>query len=149
MITHRASRKVRHKSLTLDQAQAMRTAAEGTPMNAYIVLSLLTGVRTEELRALTWDHLDVEADPPTIMVRPSVGRGGETKTPRSRRTLDCRTGARLPCGRIAANRQRPSSRPATPGFNSVSCSARAGLDRLNAPGHAEGTRATQEWESQR
>jgi integrase len=57
-------------------------------MNAYIVLSLLTGVRTEELRALTWDHLDVEADPPTIMVRPSVGRGGETKTPRSRRTLE-------------------------------------------------------------
>ena len=53
MITHRASRKVRHESLTLDQAQAMLTAAVGTPMNAYIVLSLLTGVRTEELRALT------------------------------------------------------------------------------------------------
>lgn len=88
VITHRASRKVRHKSLTLDQAQAMLTAAEGTPMNAYIVLSLLTGVRTEELRALTWDHLDLEADPPTIMVWRSVRRGGETKTPRSRRTLE-------------------------------------------------------------
>jgi integrase len=79
VITHRASRKVRHKSLTLDQAQAMLTAAVGTPMNAYIVLSLLTGVRTEELRALTWDHLDLEADPPTIMVWRSVRRGGETK----------------------------------------------------------------------
>jgi integrase len=76
------------KSLTLDQAQALLAAAEGTPMNAYIVLSLLTGARTEELRALTWDHLDLDADPPTIMVWRSVRRGGETKTPRSRRTLE-------------------------------------------------------------
>ena len=53
-----------------------------------IVLSLLTGARTEELRALTWDHLDLDADPPTIMVWRSVRRGGETKTPRSRRTLE-------------------------------------------------------------
>jgi integrase len=34
-------------------------AAEGTSMHAYVVVSLLTGARTEELRALTWSHLDL------------------------------------------------------------------------------------------
>jgi integrase len=28
-------------------------------MRAYIVVSLLTGARTEELRALTWSHVDL------------------------------------------------------------------------------------------
>jgi len=63
-------------------------AAEGTAMHAYVVVSLLTGARTEELRALTWDHLDLDGDPPSIEVWRSVRRGGETKTPRSRRTLE-------------------------------------------------------------
>jgi integrase len=31
-------------------------------MHAYVVVSLLTGARTEELRALTWSHLDLEGD---------------------------------------------------------------------------------------
>lgn len=76
------------KSLTLDQARAVLAAAEGTAMHAYVVVSLLTGARTEELRALTWDHLDLDGDPPTIEVWRSVRRGGETKTPLSRRTLE-------------------------------------------------------------
>jgi len=37
-------------------------------MYAYVVLALLTGARTEELRALTWDHVDLlgrpDAKPP-------------------------------------------------------------------------------------
>lgn len=45
------------KSLTFDQAEALLTAAENAPMRAYIVVSLLTGARTEELRPLTWDHV--------------------------------------------------------------------------------------------
>ena len=76
------------KSLTLDQAKALLAAAERTSMYAYIAVSLLTGARTEELRALTWSHLDLDSDPPSIMVWRSVRRGGETKTPRSRRTLE-------------------------------------------------------------
>jgi len=76
------------KSLTLDQARAVLAAAEGTSMHAYVVVSLLTGARTEELRALTWDHLDLDGQPPSIEVWRSVRRGGETKTPRSRRTLE-------------------------------------------------------------
>jgi integrase len=84
------------KSLTLPQAEALLAAAQASPMNAYIVLSLLIGARTEELRALTWSHVDLEgkpatagipAMPPSIMVWRSVRTGGDTKTRRSRRTL--------------------------------------------------------------
>ena len=63
-------------------------------MHAYIVLSLLTGIRTEEARALRWAHVDLDGDPaasppvpPHIAVWRSVRAHGETKTERSRRTL--------------------------------------------------------------
>ena len=45
------------KSLTMEQAVALMTAAQGTRLDAYIVVSLLSGVRTEEARALRWDHV--------------------------------------------------------------------------------------------
>jgi integrase len=99
------------KSLTLDQAAAVITTARTLPvmelrpglkdvrrpaelMHAYIVLSLLTGIRTEEARALRWAHVDLDGDPassppvpPHIAVWRSVRAHGETKTERSRRTL--------------------------------------------------------------
>jgi len=76
------------KSLTLHQATKLLAAAEGTSMNPYIVLALLIGARTEELRALTWDRLDLDGDPPTIEVWRSVRRDGRMKTAKSRRTLE-------------------------------------------------------------
>ena len=99
------------KSLTLDQAAAVITAARTLPvmelrpglkdvrrpaalMHAYIVLSLLSGIRTEEARALRWAHVDLDGDPaarppvpPHVAVWRSVRVHGETKTERSRRTL--------------------------------------------------------------
>src|SRR6516165_1674186 len=99
------------KSLTLDQAVAVITAARALPvmelrpglkdvrrpaalMHAYIVLSLLCGIRTEEARALRWAHVDLDGDPavrppvpPHVAVWRSVRSHGETKTERSRRTL--------------------------------------------------------------
>jgi hypothetical protein len=47
------------KSLTLEQAEAVLTAAEAdkSTIGAYIVTSLLGGVRTEEARPLTWSHV--------------------------------------------------------------------------------------------
>jgi integrase len=99
------------KSLTLDQAVAIIAAAKTLPvielrpglkdvrrpaelMYAYIVLSLLAGLRTEEARALRWDHVDLDGDPdtspaipPHVAVWRSVRVHGETKTERSRRTL--------------------------------------------------------------
>jgi integrase len=63
-------------------------------MYAYIVLSLLCGIRTEEARALRWAHVDLDGDPavrppvpPHVAVWRSVRVHGETKTERSRRTL--------------------------------------------------------------
>jgi integrase len=99
------------RSLTFDQAIAVMTAARTLPvmelhpglkdvrrpavlMYAYIVLSLLCGVRTEEVRALRWQHVDLDGDPgarpavpPHVAVWRSVRVHGETKTERSRRTL--------------------------------------------------------------
>lgn len=84
------------KSLTLAQAERLVDAAGLDPgMQAYIVVSLLTGARTEELRALTWAHVDLNGDPSadpillaTISLWRSVRAGGDTKTKRSRRTLE-------------------------------------------------------------
>lgn len=75
-------------SLTFGQADALLTAAENTSLHAYLVVSLLTGARPEELRALTWSHVDLYTDPPVIMVWHSVRVGGDTKTRKSRRTLE-------------------------------------------------------------
>ncbi|MEV2279362.1 tyrosine-type recombinase/integrase [Nocardiopsis sp. NPDC049922] len=78
------------KALTLNQAQAVLSAAEGTRLYAYVVLSLMTGVRTEEARALVWPHvhLDPTGDiPPHVEVWRSVRATGDTKTKKSRRTL--------------------------------------------------------------
>jgi integrase len=65
-----------------------------TLMHAYIVLSLLAGIRTEEARALRWAHVDLDGDPaasppvpPHVAVWRSVRVHAETKTERSRRTL--------------------------------------------------------------
>ena len=63
-------------------------------MHAYITLSLLCGLRTEEARALRWAHVDLDGDPqarppvpPHVAVWRSVCAHGKTKTERSRRTL--------------------------------------------------------------
>jgi integrase len=94
------------KSLTLDQANTLLAAAEGSPLGAYVVLCLLTGVRTEEARALTWEYVDLDGDPaavppvpPHVAVWRSVRAHGDTKTQTSRRTL------RLPDRAIAALRE--------------------------------------------
>jgi integrase len=99
------------KSLTVEQAAAVISAAKILPtmelhpglkdvrrpatlMHAYIVLSLLAGLRTEEARALCWQHVNLDGDPhanppvpPHVAVWRSVRLHGETKTERSRRTL--------------------------------------------------------------
>jgi integrase len=88
-------------------------------MHSYIVLSLLAGIRTEEARALRWQHVDLNGDPaaappvpPHVAVWRSVRAHGETKTERSRRTLalpgaavrglhawtDCQASERLAAG---------------------------------------------------
>ncbi len=89
------------KSLTLEQATALLDAAKGTRLEAYITMSLLAGLRTEEARALRWDRVvawvDSQWRPVTevgfdhdqlaVFVWRSERSGGDTKTPKSRRTL--------------------------------------------------------------
>jgi integrase len=96
------------KSFTVDQAKTLLAAAEGTRMHAYVALSLLAGIRTEEARALRWDHVvrwaggvagwqpvtitgldsrSAEEDQWAIYVWRSERFGGDTKTGKSRRTL--------------------------------------------------------------
>ena len=89
------------KSLTLEQAVALMTAARGTRLEAYIVLSLLSGLRTEEARALRWDHVvawvggqwepvsaaGFDHEQLAVFVWRANRAGGDTKTPESRRTL--------------------------------------------------------------
>ena len=45
------------KALTLDQAIAVLAQAQAHWLHAYVALSLLTGVRTEEARAPRWSHV--------------------------------------------------------------------------------------------
>jgi integrase len=82
------------KALTGDQARALLQAAtggtgrrdgRGSWIHLYVVLLLATGMRPEEARALRWDHVDLNAG--TIAVWRSDRAGGDTKTPKSRRTL--------------------------------------------------------------
>jgi integrase len=89
------------KSLTLEQAVALMTTAQGTRLEAYIVVSLLSGVRTEEARALRWDHVvawvsgqwvpvteaGFDHEQVAVFVWRAERAGGDTKTPESRRTL--------------------------------------------------------------
>ena len=83
------------RSMTLAQATAVTAAAKaaGPRTHAYVMLSLCTGIRTEEARALRWEHVDF-GDPATVPPRPasvavwrSVRARGDTKTRKSRRTL--------------------------------------------------------------
>lgn len=106
------------KSLSLTQAVAVINASRTLPeirlhpglkdtrrpaevMHAYVVLSLLAGVRTEESRALLWSHVVAsvedewtpvseagwEHEKYAVYVWRSVRAQGETKTEKSRRTL--------------------------------------------------------------
>jgi integrase len=75
------------KSLTLQQASDVLDLTRDHHMHAYIVVSILAGLRPEEVRALRWDRVHLDADTPHIEVWRSVRAGGDTKTQKSRRTL--------------------------------------------------------------
>ncbi|TDD03611.1 site-specific integrase [Nonomuraea diastatica] len=92
------------KALTRHQAEAVLKAAASSELHAYVVLSLTTGVRTEEARALRWDHVvawipslkqwqavteaGFKHKKLAVYVWRAVREGGDTKTRKSRRTLE-------------------------------------------------------------
>ncbi|MFC4051171.1 tyrosine-type recombinase/integrase [Actinomadura syzygii] len=94
------------KSLTFDQAVAFleAAAASGRPdMHAYVTVSMLTGIRTEEARALRWSHVvGYDAERQAWLPVDKAGwnhqefavyvwradrHGEDTKTEKSRRSL--------------------------------------------------------------
>ena len=90
--------------MTLEQATAMLGKAKASRLHAYVVVSLLTGIRTEEARTLRWSHVvawvnddagwrpvseaGFDHDRFAIYVWRSVRANGDTKTEKSRRTLE-------------------------------------------------------------
>ncbi len=92
------------KAMTLAQAEQLFEHAAESRLHAYVVVSLLTGIRTEEARALQWSHVVAWAEDAgewqavtdagfdhdrfAIYVWRSVRADGDTKTRKSRRTLE-------------------------------------------------------------
>jgi len=82
------------RAMSLEQATALLKASEKFRLHAYVVVSLTTGIRTEEARALRWDHVLLEGNPSADSPVPacaavwrSVRAHGDVKTEKSRRTL--------------------------------------------------------------
>jgi integrase len=92
------------KAMTFEQATAMLEQTKASRLHAYVVVSLLTGIRTEEARALRWSHVvawdndkagwqsiteaGFDHERFAIYVWRSVRANGDTKTEKSRRTLE-------------------------------------------------------------
>ena len=76
-------------------------------LEALFVLSITLGLRPGELRKLTWDHVDLDRG--VVHVWRSASKSGDTKTPKSKRSLV------LPKRAIAAlTGTQDSARPRTP-----------------------------------
>ena len=128
------------EAMALGQAVALlETVESGTHrLAAYVVLSLLAGVRTEEARAITWDEVDLKAG--TVAVYRSVRVKGDTKTRKSRRVL------KLPTMAVQALRGHHARQAAerlaagTGGRNTISCSAVRMARRWTAGTYGRGSR---------
>jgi hypothetical protein len=89
-----------------------------------IVVSLLTGARTEELRALTWSHTELDPEPPSVQLWRSVREGGDTKTRLSRRPSNSRTIAQSNFEPTDAGRPRVACATRHDGPTTISSSRR-------------------------
>ena len=73
-------------AMTLNQPSCSPRSRAGTHrLAAYVVLSVLSGVRTEEAGAIIWDEVGLKVG--MIAVYRSVRVKGDTKTRKSRRVL--------------------------------------------------------------
>jgi integrase len=75
------------RSLTVAQARKLVQVAEASTswIGPYVILCLMSGIRTEEARALRWSEVDLME--PSVAVYRSVRAHGDTKTRKSRRKL--------------------------------------------------------------
>ena len=124
------------RSFTLEQSLALLEAARESRLNAYVVLSLAVGIRTEEARELHWDHVDLDGDParrgPCRRRWPSGIRCAKAATPRRPSR-----GGRWRCprpqswllGSTVSGRPRTGWRPEPSGRITASCSPRLSVRR--------------------
>ena len=82
------------RSMAPDQAATLLAALGDQRMGVAYVLQLALGLRRGETLGLTWDHVDLDSDPPLVCIRRQLRRfdeGGlvltDLKTPQSRRDL--------------------------------------------------------------
>jgi integrase len=75
------------KSFTLEEATKLLQTAQDPQyrIGAYVILAVVSGLRTEELRVLTWADVDLKKK--IVYVLRSDRNGGDTKTRKSRRGL--------------------------------------------------------------
>lgn len=103
-------------------------------MHAYIALCLATGIRTEEARALSWEHVDFGDPAASVAVWRSLRSHGDTKTETSRRMLAL---PEMAVTALRAHRERQAGDQATADLTSsdrdLDFSARTGapLDAAN------------------
>lgn len=77
----------RSRSLSLEEATKLLREAQRPQhrLGAYVILAMVSGLRTEELRALTWADVDLKEK--VVYVLRSDREGGDTKTKKSRRGI--------------------------------------------------------------
>ncbi len=82
------------RSMTKDQAATLLRALDGKRMGVAYAIQLALGLRRGEVLGLTWEHLDLDGEPPVASIRRQLRRfddGGlvlaDLKTPQSRRDL--------------------------------------------------------------
>ena len=113
------------RSLTPAQVDAVLTLTVSDRLHNYLVLSLLTGARTEELRALRWEHVHLHQIGSGPLTLRCGDRCARMATPRlgSRDGLWlCRPGASMPCGSSERCRRLSAWRPVSGGRTRGSCS---------------------------
>jgi integrase len=78
----------RSKSLTPEQVDDVLIKTAPDRLHRYLVVSLLTGARTEELRALRWEHVHLDGRPNAVQSAPAPPFGGVAIGARGRRHED-------------------------------------------------------------
>jgi integrase len=90
-------------------------------LEALFVLSITLGLRPGELRKLTWDHVDLTRG--VVHVWRSASKTGDTKTPKSRRSLVRPKRAVTALNAHKTRQDTERRKPTTPGTPTTSCSA--------------------------
>lgn len=88
VVKPRAGNTPREKDfLTKEQAEDVLKQAEGTPMHALMMIGFMLGLRPGEIRALKWEHVDLDGGVLYVLKWARKDGDGKTKTRDSRRAI--------------------------------------------------------------